>query len=46
MKIQQISSNTFPGRNRGLITVLIKKGEQEENIQLSFDLFENDPLKG
>ncbi len=26
MKMQQITSNSFPGRNRGIITVLIKKG--------------------
>ncbi|NHM33511.1 hypothetical protein [Neobacillus terrae] len=45
MKKQQISSNPFPGRNRGLITVVIKKGGQEGSVQLSFDLFEEHLLK-
>ncbi|MEK3855855.1 hypothetical protein [Cytobacillus sp. FSL H8-0458] len=45
MKIHQVSIDSFPGRNRGIITVLIKKGGQEGNVQLSFDLFEEKPLK-
>jgi hypothetical protein len=45
MKLQQVPSNSFPGRNRGLITVLIKSGEQEGTVQLSFDLFGKNSLK-
>ncbi|WP_409291123.1 hypothetical protein [Peribacillus sp. SCS-37] len=45
MKTQQITSNSFPGRNRGIITVLSKKGGQEGTVQLSFDLFEKNPSK-
>ncbi|QHE59919.1 hypothetical protein FHE72_01915 [Rossellomorea vietnamensis] len=45
MKIQQEPSNSFPGRKRGLITVLIKNGDQEGHVQLSLDLSEKNPLK-
>jgi hypothetical protein len=45
MKKQQPSNDSFPGRNRGLITVLIKKAGQEGNVQLSFDLFNKNRLK-
>ena len=45
MKIQQVPSNSFPGRNRGIITALIKSGGEEGNVQLSFDLFEKNLLE-
>lgn len=45
MKIQKVPNKNFPGRNRGLITVLIRNVGHEGHVQLSLDLFEKNPLK-
>jgi hypothetical protein len=33
----------FPGQKKGLIRVLIKKGQLEESVQLRIDLFVDEP---
>jgi len=42
MEQQQIMQ-PFPGQATGIIRVLIKRFEDEESVQLSFDLFDDEP---
>jgi len=40
---QQQDKKPFPGQETGIIRVLIKRSEHEESVQLSFDLFDEEP---
>jgi hypothetical protein len=33
----------FPGQKKGLIRIFIKNGQQEESVQLRFNLFDDEP---
>lgn len=35
----RLNKDSFPGQKKGLIRVLIKRGQQEESVQLEFNLF-------
>ncbi|MFQ3544232.1 hypothetical protein Q7A53_09095 [Halobacillus rhizosphaerae] len=42
---QKKGNAMFPGQKQGTIRVLIKKGQKEGSVQLSFDLFEEELSK-
>ena len=35
----------FPGQERGIIRILIKRGQEEGSVQLRLDLFDEEPPK-
>ncbi|MBT2744471.1 hypothetical protein [Bacillus sp. ISL-77] len=45
MKQQQVTISPFPGRNCGVITVLMKREKQEGSVQLCFNLFKDNSSK-
>lgn len=40
---QKLGKPLFPGQEKGWIRILIKSGQQEDSVQLRFELFDDDP---